>query len=302
MDRLRELEILVAVADAGGLARAGRRLGLSPPTVTRAIAGLERRLGIKLFNRTTRSLVPTETGLRFVERARRLVAESEALEREAAGEASEPHGHLTVTASATFGRVALAPVLGAFADAYPKITVTAVLLDRVANLIDEGIDVAIRIAELPDSSLAQRRIGAIRRVLVASPDYLARRGTPRRPQDLEHHDVIAFSGLGLVGEWRYRDEGRARQVALRPRLEINDAAACIGLALEGRGITFALSYMVGAEIARGELVEVLSDVAPPPVPVNLVHAEGRLASPKLRAFMDFAAPRLQAALAGLQAS
>jgi len=296
LDRLREIEIFVAVAEAGGFARAARRLRLSPPAVTRAVAALEARLGGSVFQRTTRSLTITEVGQRFLETARRILADLDAAEKEAVGTTTTPQGHLSVTASTSFGRSAVAPVVGAFLDAHPRVTVSLLLLDRVVNLVEEGIDVAVRIGELPSSSLIARRIGTVRRLLVASPDYLARRGAPSTPQDLRLHAVIAFTGLMHDRTWRFAGGGGAGAVSVEPRVEVNDALAAVAAAEAGGGITVALSYMVADAIRSGRLVAVLDAVVPPPFPVHLVHPESRLVSPKLRAFVDFAAPRLRAVL------
>lgn len=296
MDRLHELEVLIAVADAGSFAKAGNRLRLSPPAVTRAIAALEDRLGTRVFHRTTRSLTVTDVGQRFLESARRILADLDIAEREAVGETSTPQGHLTITASVTFGRSALAPMVPGFLAQHPKVTASVLLLDRVANLVEEGIDVAVRIGSLPNSNLIARRIGTVRRVLVASPDYLTRRGMPAVPADLKHHGMIAFTGLVPNREWRFNLPQGSASVVLSPTLEINDALAAIQAAEMGHGITVALSYMVHDRIRRGTLTAVLDDVAEPPRPVHLVYPESRLVAPKVRAFVDFAAPRLKAVL------
>jgi DNA-binding transcriptional LysR family regulator len=296
MDRLQEMEVFVAVADAGSFAAAAARLRISPPAVTRAVASLEERLGARLLNRTTRSLGLTEVGARFLESARRLLAEVEAAEKDAVGETAVPHGHLAITASVTFGRSALAPVVSAFLDAHPRVTASVMLLDRVVNVVEEGFDVAVRIAALPDSSLMARRVGEIRRVLVASPGYLARRGVPQAPADLKLHAIIAFTALMPNREWRYTDARGANSVTLAPRLEINDAVAAIAACEAGEGITIALSYMVAEQVRSGRLVTLLDAFTPPPVPVHLVHAQARLVAPKIRAFVDFAAPLLRETL------
>lgn len=296
MDRLHELEVLIAVADAGSFAKAGNRLRLSPPAVTRAIAALEERLGTRVFHRTTRSLTITDVGQRFLDSARRILADLDMAEKEAVGETAAPQGHLTITASVTFGRSALAPVVPGFLAQHPKVTASVLLLDRVANLVEEGIDVAVRIGSLPNSNLIARRIGTVRRVLVASPDYLVRRGTPAEPADLKHHGMIAFTGLIPNREWRFNLPQGSASVVLSPALEINDALTAIEAAEMGHGITVALSYMVHDQIRRGTLVAVLDDVAEPPRPVHLVYPESRLVAPKIRAFVDYAAPRLKAVL------
>jgi DNA-binding transcriptional LysR family regulator len=301
MDRLRAMEVFVAVADAGSFARAGERLRISPPAVTRAVSALEERLGARLFNRTTRSLNLTEAGQRFLESSRRLLAELEEAERDAVGEASVPHGHLTITASMTFGRMALSRIVEEFLSAHPRISASVMLVDRVVNLIEEGIDVAVRIGDLPDSSLVARRIGEVRRVMVASPGYLKKCGAPEHPSELKLHSVIAFTGLMANREWRFSEGGRAGQVSLHPRLEINDAAAAINAAKSGEGITSVLCYMVGEKIRSGELVPVLEPYWPAPAPVQIVYPHSRLLAAKVRAFVDFATPRLRERLQAFSA-
>lgn len=299
MDRLRELEVFVAVADAGSFAKAGRRMRLSPPAVTRTIAALESRLGARVFQRTTRSLALTEVGRRFLERARRVLGDLEAAQKEAAGESTTAQGHLTVTASVTLGRSAVAPIVCAFLERHPRVSVSLLLLDRITNLVEEGIDVAVRIGALPDSTSIARRVGSVRRILVAHPDYLAEHGKPTEPSDLRRHSIIAFTGLMPDREWRYFSGGRNHGIALTPRFEINDGPAAIAAAERGDGITLALSYMVAESLRKKRLVSVLDEYALPAVPVHLVHPENRLIQPKLRAFVDFAAPRLKDALGKL---
>jgi DNA-binding transcriptional LysR family regulator len=296
LDRLRELEVFVAVAEANGLARAGARLRISPPAVTRAVASLEKRLGARLFNRTTRSLSLTEAGARFLASTRRLLAELADAERDALGESAEPAGQLTVTASVSFGRMTLAPIVRSFLRQQPRVTASLLLLDRVVNLVEEGVDVALRIAQLPDSSLVARRVGEVRRVLVASPRYLAKQGRPVAPAELERHQLIAFTGLMPTREWRFGTGRSAVHVSVDPRLEINDASAAIAAAEAGEGISIALSYMVARAVASGRLVTLLDGFMPVAVPVQLVYPHARLVAPKLRAFLDFAAPRLSTAL------
>lgn len=294
MDRLRLMEVFVAVSEAGSLAAAAARLRMSPPAVTRAVAALEDRLGTRLLHRTTRRLALTEAGARYLDGARRLLAEFEAAERAAVGEAATPTGHLTVAASVTFGRMHVAPVLADFLQAEPRVTAALLMADRMVNLVEEGIDVAVRIGALPDSSLVARRVGETRRILVASPGYLARRGAPARPEDLRRHEVIAFTGLMPGREWRHiGEDGRAATIALAPRLEVNDAAAALAAAERGDGITLALCYMAAAMVAEGRLAVVLDRFTPPAVPIQLVYPQARLLAPKIRAFIDFAAPRVR---------
>lgn len=299
MDRLHEMEVFVAVVDAGSLAKAGKRLRISPPAVTRAVSSLEERLGTRLLNRTTRSLSLTEAGERFLESSKRLLAELDQAEKQAAGETAIPHGHLTITASVTFGRIALRPIISGFLADHPRITVSLILLDRVVNLVDEGVDVAVRIGSLPDSGVIARRVGEVRRVMSANKDYLARRGTPRHPTDLKLHDVIGFTGLMANRELRFDDNGRPAQVTLTPRFEVNDAAAAIAAAEAGDGIATTLCYMVGDKIRNAQLVPVLQDFWPPPSPVQIVYPHSRLLAAKVRAFVDWSAPRLTAALSEL---
>lgn len=299
MDRFYELKVMLAVAEAGGFAKAATRLNSSPPTVTRTIAGLEARLGVEIFTRTTRRVHLTEAGRVLAERARLVLADLEAAEREASGEAAVPTGQLTISASVTMGRFMLPPIISAYLDAHPRVTARAVLNDRVVNLVEEGVDVALRVGQLPDSSMMSRTVGEVRRLLVASPSYLERRGTPRAPADLKVHSIIAFSGLMPNREWTYVGERSTNRISLQPRFEINDAAAAIGAAEASNGITIALSYMVAKQMREGRLVPVLERYSPPAVPVQLVYPESRLVAPRVRSFVDFATPRLRSVLADL---
>jgi DNA-binding transcriptional LysR family regulator len=300
LDRFHEIEVFIAVHDAGNFAKAGQRLRMSPPAVTRAISALEDRLGARLFQRTTRRLAITDVGSRFLESARRILDDLGTAEREALGATTAARGHLTVTASVTLGRSLLAPVACQFLAEFPEVTLSVLLLDRITNLIEEGIDAAVRIGPLPDSTMVARKLGSVRRMLVASPDYLARHGRPTAPSDLTRHAMIAFTGLMPNREWRFLDGRSGKSVSFMPRFEINDAASAIAAAEAGDGITVALSYMVAEKIRQGSLVPILKDVTPPPVPVHLVFPQTRLLAPKLRAFVDFAAPRLKQLLDDLE--
>lgn len=302
MDRVRNLEIFAAVADLGSLSGAGRKLGLSAPAVTRAIAALEEHVGARLLTRTTRSVTPTEAGARLLNRTREILALVHQAEREAAGEAERPQGRLTVTASVTFGRMHVSALLLDFLRENPEVTASLLLVDRIVNLVEEAVDVAFRIGELPDSSLVARRVGAVRPVLVASPAYLDARGRPEHPRALADHEFLAITAIMPTPEWRYREGGEARRVPLRPRYEVNDAAAALVGALRGDGITSALSYMVVDELREGRLELVLEPYLPPPVPVHLVTPSTRLVAARVRAFLDFAALRLGPVLAEAGAS
>ena len=296
MDRFHELRVFIAVADHGGLAKAAAVIHSSPPAVTRTIASLEERLGVRLFDRTTRSLRLTEPGIKFLDDARRLLGDLETAEQEIAGQSNVVSGNLTITTSLTFGRAMLQPIVMDFIDANPRINVSLLLFDRVVDLIDEGFDLAVRIANLPDSSLVSRHVGDVRRMLVASPAYLSRRGSPKTPDDLKMHPIIGQTALMPNRELRYFKAGKPARITLPIRLEINDAHACISAAEHGKGITIALSYMMTDAIREGRLVPVLNEFRPPPVPVNLIYAQRRIVAPKIRAFIDFAAPRLSTAL------
>ncbi|MBV8652220.1 MAG: LysR family transcriptional regulator [Alphaproteobacteria bacterium] len=306
MDRLDAMEVFVAAVDEGSLAAAGRRLGRSPAAVTRAVALLERRTGTRLLNRTTRTLRLTAAGERYAATCRRLIADLAEAELAAGSERQAPRGLLTLTAPSFFGALHVRPLTDAFLDAYPEVQVRLLLLDRVINLIDEGMDLAVRIGQLPDSNLIAVGVGALRRVVCASPDYLARRPAPATPSDLAQHDCIAFTQESPVEtSWSFAagpERGatrptQARHVRVRPRFITNSAEAAVAAASAGHGITRVLSYQVERELAAGRLVLLLPEFEPPPPPVHLVYPEARLALAKARAFVDFAVPRLRAELA-----
>jgi DNA-binding transcriptional LysR family regulator len=294
MDRFQLMNVLVAVAEEEGFAAGARRLRMSPPAVTRAVAMLEERLGVKLLDRTTRYVRATDAGLRYLEEARRILADVEAAEQSVAGGNAEPRGQLTVTAPVLFGRMFVMPGIVDYLERYPKTEVSAVLLDRPVNLLEEGIDVGVRIGELADSTMRALRVGSVRIVLCASPDYLKRQGTPRAPQDLTEHSTIASSaGSGAI-HWRFDTGDGMRPVRVRPRLTVTTNDAAIEAALCGFGITRLLSYQVAALLAARKIKLVLEAFEPPPWPVHIVHREGRYASAKVRAFVDLMAERLRA--------
>ena len=295
MDRLETLRVFIAVAEAAGFASAARNLGLSAPAVTRAVAAVEERLGVRLFQRNTRRVRLTEAGERFVKDAKRILGELEDAEASAAGLHGEPRGVLNITASVMFGRMFVAPALMDFLDRHAAVSARLVLLDRVVNLIEEGFDVAVRIAHLEDSSLSAQRIGVVRRVVVASPDYLARSGTPQQPADLRAHRAILSSQAGAAEGWTFAAPGGGTDVIDVPsQLTANVAEVAIQAAIAGRGLARVLSYMVAPAVRAGLLRVVLDQYEPPSVPIHLVHAEGRRANAKIRTFVDFAAARLRA--------
>lgn len=297
MDRLDSMRTFVAVADRGGFAAAARALGLSAPAVTRAVAALEERMNSRLLHRTTRQVRLTEAGARYLTDCRRILVEVDEAEAAATGAHGDPRGTLAVTAPVLFGRRYVAPILLDFLDRYPGVTVRSLYVDRMVDMLDEGFDVALRIARLPDSGLTAIRVGEVRRIVCAAPSLLARHGVPEQPSDLERLPAIDFTPLLQEGEWRFRRGGDSVRVRPRTRLAVNVGDVAIAAAVAGRGITRALSYQVADELADGRLVAVLEAFEPPPVPVQLVHAEGRRASARVRAFIDFAAPALRGWLA-----
>jgi DNA-binding transcriptional LysR family regulator len=294
MDRFQLMTVFVAVAEEEGFAAGARRLRMSPPAVTRAVAMLEERLGVKLLDRTTRYVRATDAGLRYLEEARRILADVEAAEESVAGGNAEPRGQLTVTAPVLFGRMFVMPGIVEYLERYPKTEVSAVLLDRSVNLLEEGIDVGVRIGELADSTMRALRVGSVRVVACAAPEYLKRHGTPQAPQDLAAHATIAsVAGSGAI-HWRFDTGDGMRQVRVRPRLTVTTNDAAIEAALRGFGITRLLSYQVAPLLGARRLKLLLEDFEPPPWPVHIVHREGRFASAKVRAFVDLMAARLRA--------
>jgi DNA-binding transcriptional LysR family regulator len=295
MDRLDAMALLVAAVDAGSLSAAARRLGVPLATVSRKVGELERRLGTRLVTRGSRRLALTEAGRSYVEAARRILEQVEEAERAAAGEYAAPRGELTVSAPLAFGRLHVLPVVLDFLKAYPDIDVRLALSDRIVHLLEDHIDVAVRIGDLADSRLVAARVGAIRPIVVASPAYLAARGTPGHPRELAAHDLVTFEGLAAGAGWALA-EGEGLP-ARRARLAVTTAEAAIDAALAGLGVTRVLSYQAAAALGSGALRRVLRAFEPAPWPVHLVHAGQGPLPLKLRAFLDFAAPRLRTALA-----
>jgi DNA-binding transcriptional LysR family regulator len=285
MDRLDEMAMLVAVLDTGSLTAAGRRMRRSAPAVTRTIAALERRVGARLVERTTRRLAPTEAGAALADRARAVLDLYDEAMR--APVEAALRGTLRVTAPVVFGRRHVTPCVLAFQAAHPDLRVELELADRNLDLIEDGLDAAIRIGQLTDSGLIVRRVGAVRRVLVASPDYLAAHGTPVTPADLAGHATIVSMSRGGSLEWRFRDGERERVVRLTPRLLVNDIEAMLLAARSGFGLARPLSYQVVEELAAGTLVRLLADFEPAAEPVQLVFSGGGMMRPSVRAFVEF---------------
>ena len=301
MDRFRELTAFITVADTGAFNAAARRLNASPPAVTRLINGLEERLGVQLFTRTTRQVALTEAGERLVSDASRILAELEAAEASAAGAHDAPQGVLRLTAPLQFGQRYIAPILRDFLDTYPAVTADALFLDRVVDIIGEGLDVAVRIGELPDSSLTVRKVGTVRRVTVAAPTYLERHGRPGTPLDLTRHRLIFHSGTGAARAWEYAAAGRSETVRLAPALSTNTIQAALDAAVAGFGIARLISYQVAHEMDSGALVEVIAEHEDREMPIHLVHSEGRRPAAKIRAFIDMAVKRLRSESSRLSA-
>jgi DNA-binding transcriptional LysR family regulator len=293
MDRIDAVAAFAEVAERGSFAEAARRLGRSPAAVTRAIAELEARLGVRLLNRTTRAVSVTEAGQRFLAGARRVLADLDEIERAAAGEGTAPRGELRVTAPILFGRLHVLPIVLEFLGSFRDVSVVLTLLDRPIDLVEEGLDVAVRIGALAESSAIASRVGAVHRIVVASPGYLARHGTPRAPADLGAHAIIAFAGMFGVERWVFPDKAEEESVAIKPRLVVTTAEAAVDAARGGFGLTRVLSYQAADDIGRGSLRRVLTTYEGDELPIHLLYPGGRHPPPKLRAFLDFTMPRLR---------
>jgi DNA-binding transcriptional LysR family regulator len=293
MDRLYLMTVYVAVAEEQGFAAGARRLGMSPPAVTRAVAALEERLGVKLLDRTTRHVRVTEAGQRYLDDARRIIAEVDEADDAVAGINAAPRGHLTVTAPVLFGRLYVMPGIVDYLQRYPAMDVSTVFVDRVTNLLEEGIDVGVRIGELPDSSMRAVPVGRVRRMIVASPSYLEKHGAPRTPQELEQHTIVGSSGSSVPPDWRFQHGGSAQSLRLKPRLGVNNNDSAIEAVRSGFGVARLLSYQAAALLDAGELVEVLQDYATPAVPIHIVHRDSRQGSTRVRSFVDLMAERLR---------
>lgn len=293
MDKLDEFRLFLAIIDSGSFAAGGRQFGRSPSSATRIIGDLERRLGIRLLQRTTRKLSLTDGGARLAEQARRLVADFDEAVSYAVGDTQILRGRIRISAPTFFGRRHLAPIVSEFLDAHPEITVQLLLEDRLADLIEERIDVALRIAQLENSSLICKRVGQVRRVVVASPAYLKKHGMPRAPEDLARHQAVLFVNQASAPAWRFQNrDGVQRSIRIPYRLEVNRAEVAIALATEGKGIVRVLSYQVATELKEGSLVRLLKSYEMPPLPIQFVYPSARLLAPRVRAFLDFAAARI----------
>jgi DNA-binding transcriptional LysR family regulator len=293
MDRLHLLTVFVAVAEEQGFAAGSRRLGMSPAAVTRAVAALEDRLGVRLLERSTRLVRLTEAGQRYLDDARRILQQLDDADETAAGLNAAPRGRLSVTAPVLFGRMYVMPGIVDYLRRYPGTEVSAVFSDRIVNLLEDGLDVAVRIGELPDSSLHALPVGRVRRMIVAAPAYLAEHGTPAHPSDLAAHTIIASTSASMQPEWRFTVDGVAQGYRLRPRLTVTTIDSAIEAARQGLGLARLLSYQVAPFVRSGELIPVLVQHELAPVPVHIVHRDARHGSARTRAFIDLLAQHLR---------
>jgi DNA-binding transcriptional LysR family regulator len=286
MDRIDAMQAFVAVADLQGFAPAARKLRLSPSAVTRLVAALEDRLGARLLQRTTRQVTLTDAGARYLERARRILADVEEAESSAEGEQTRPGGRLVVSAPVGFGRLHVSPVVMAYLKRYPEVSVDLRLSDRVINLVEDGVDLAVRIGHLPDSTLVGRHVGEMRRIVVAAKDYLKRRGEPKRPADIAAHDTIQFGAMTASPDWRFVEDGSELRVACMPRFSTNSADAAVQYAEQGGGLTRVFAYQAAESLKAERLKIVLAKFEVPPLPIHIVYPTSRLLSAKVRTFID----------------
>ncbi|MFZ2160529.1 MAG: LysR family transcriptional regulator [Bradyrhizobium sp.] len=286
MDRIDAMQAFVTVADLRGFAPAARKLGLSPSGVTRLIAALEDRLGARLLQRTTRSVTLTDVGARYLERARRILGDVEEAESAVEGELTRPGGRLVVSAPVGFGRLHVSPVMSAYLMRYPEVSGELRLSDRIVNLVEDGVDLAVRIGHLADSSLVARHVGEMRRIVVASSGYLRARGEPMTPAAIASHDTVQFGGSGASPDWRFVEQGEEIRIACTPRFTTNSADAAIQYAEQGGGLTRVLAYQAAESLRAGRLEIVLAKFEQPPLPIHIVYPTSRLLSAKVRSFVD----------------
>lgn len=293
MAKLEAMQTFIKVAETSSFAEAARRLHMSPPAVTRAVSALEEQIGTRLFTRTTRVVRLTEAGSRYFEDCRKILADVEEAEAAASGSYVRPTGVLNITASVLFGQQFMVPLLTEFLRDNPDVTIRAVFVDRVVNLVDEGIDVAIRIGHLPDSSQSAVRVGKVRQVICGAPAYFAAHGVPQTPADLAHHSITTATGSFASLDWQFGQDQKQR-VHVKPRLFCSTYDAVIRATLDGWGLARVLSYQIGEHLVAGRLQTVLADFEQDPLPIHIVHPEGRRAPAKVRAFIDLAVDRLRA--------
>jgi DNA-binding transcriptional LysR family regulator len=286
MDRIDAMQAFISVADLGGFAPAARKLGLSPSGVTRLIAALEEHLGARLLQRTTRSVALTDAGARYLERAKRILADVEEAEASVQDERTRPSGRLVVSAPVGFGRLHVSPVMSEYLKRYAEVSGELRLADRMINLVEDGVDLAVRIGHLADSSLVARHVGEMRRIVVASPGYLKSHGEPKTPEAIASHQTIQFGGATASPDWRFVRDGKEVRFAPVPRLTTNSADAAIGYAVRGGGLTRVLAYQAADAIKAGRLKILLTKFEPPALPIHIVYPTSRLLSAKVRTFID----------------
>lgn len=286
MDRIQAMQAFVAVADLRGFAPAARKLSLSPSAVTRIVAALEQHLGARLLQRTTRNVTLTDVGTRYLERVRRILADVEEAEDSAQAERSRPSGRLVVSAPVGFGRLHVSPVVSTYLSRYPDVSCELRLADRMINLVEDGVDVAVRIGQLADSSLVARHVGDMRRIVVAAPSYLKRHGEPKTPEAIVAHQTIQF---GATPDWRFVRDGRELRVTPAPRFITNSADAAIQHAEQGGGLTRVMAYQAADGLRRARLKIVLATFEEAPLPIHVVYPTSRLLSAKVRGFIDLVA-------------
>ncbi len=292
MERFRSLEVFIAVAEAESFAGGARKTGLSAPSVTRGVNALEARLGVRLFTRTTRRVRLTDVGLAYLEDARHLLAQLQSADDAAAGAATNPVGRLRITCPNEFGRIYVAPILTDFLDAHQGVSADVLMVDRIVNMVEEGFDLAVRIGELPSSGLSAVRVGQVRRIICGSPGYFEKNGYPQAPADITSHQIVSAAPVSPVSDWRFGPDMH-NVVRVKPRLSVSSIATAISVAKQDWGLCRVLSYQVGPDLETGALQSVLEAFEPNPLPIHLVHVEGRRAPAKIRAFIDFAKERLR---------
>lgn len=293
MDKLHTIQVFIEVAKQQSFTAASDKLGLSAPTVTRSIAALETQLGAKLFNRTTRYVRLTESGTRFLQDAKRIIEDLEEAEAAVKGVYSKPSGTLTVTAPILFGEKHIMPIIAEYLELNAEVSVKAMLYDRVTSLVEEELDVAIRIGHLKDSNLYATTVGQVRRIVCGAPAYFKKYGMPDKPVDLKDHSIIFPATFESANQWQFNNNGKKEIIKLKSRLRCNQNSAALKTAILGHGITRLMSYQVGEELEKGTLQCALNDYEEAPLPVNIIHLEGRRANAKTRSFIDLAIERLR---------
>jgi len=293
MDRLQAMTAFLTVLDTGGFASAARKLNVSPSVVTRMVGELEDAMGVRLLTRTTRMVRVTDTGADYAERCRRILADIDEAEQSATSMHGNPRGLLSITSSMLFGKIYVTPIVTDYLQRYSEVDISCWFLDRIVNIVDEGIDVAIRLGDLPDSSMQAVRVGQVRRVVCAAPAYLEQHGVPQTPEDLAGHSIVSASGVSSLSEWRFGVDERKQSVRVKPRMTTTTNDSAISAVVAGLGLTQLLSYQIAPQLREGSLEVVLVEFEPPPLPVHVVHREGRHVTRKVRTFLDLAIETLR---------